>query len=138
MPTEKMTVLASNLCKTYEIGDVKVEALKYVNLKVKNGEFAVISGPSGSGKATLLNIISGIDKPTSGRIIVFGKNLGVKDEHFLAIFHCRKVGFVFQSYNLISTLTVAEGQSLMVLLSSYALGIAFGIIITYSFWFKNR
>jgi putative ABC transport system ATP-binding protein len=68
MPTEKMVVLASNLCKTYEVGDLKVEALKNVNFKVKNGEFTVISGPSGSGKTTLLNIIGGIDKPTSGRI----------------------------------------------------------------------
>jgi putative ABC transport system ATP-binding protein len=108
MPTEKMVVLASNLCKTYEVGDLKVEALKNVNFKVKDGEFTVISGPSGSGKTTLLNIIAGIDKPTSGKIIVFGKNLGVKDEDFLATFRCRKVGFVFQSYNLISTLTVAE------------------------------
>jgi putative ABC transport system ATP-binding protein len=108
MPAEKMVVLASNLCKTYEIGDLKVEALKNVNLRVKNGEFTVISGPSGSGKTTLLNIIGGIDKPTSGRIIVFGKNLGVKDEDFLATFRCCKVGFVFQSYNLVSTLTVAE------------------------------
>jgi putative ABC transport system ATP-binding protein len=108
MPAEKTVVLASNLCKTYEIGDLKVEALKNVNLRVKNGEFTVISGPSGSGKTTLLNIIGGIDKPTSGRIIVFGKNLGVKDEDFLATFRCCKVGFVFQSYNLVSTLTVAE------------------------------
>ncbi|MEM3700914.1 MAG: ABC transporter ATP-binding protein [Candidatus Bathyarchaeia archaeon] len=108
MPTEKMAVLASNLCKTYEIGDLKVEALKNVNLKVKDGEFTVISGPSGSGKTTLLNIIGGIDKPTNGKIVVFGKNLGVKDEDFLANFRNRKVGFVFQSYNLISTLTVAE------------------------------
>jgi putative ABC transport system ATP-binding protein len=108
MPTEKMVVLASNLCKTYEVGDLKVEALKNVNFKVKDGEFTVISGPSGSGKTTLLNVIGGIDKPTSGKIIVFGKNLGVKDEDFLATFRCRKVGFVFQSYNLISTLTVAE------------------------------
>ncbi|MEM3623215.1 MAG: ATP-binding cassette domain-containing protein, partial [Candidatus Bathyarchaeia archaeon] len=86
MPTEKMVVSASDLCKTYEIGELKVEALKNVNLKVKNGEFTVVSGPSGSGKTTLLNIIGGIDKPTNGRIVVFGKNLGVKDEDFLANF----------------------------------------------------
>ncbi|MEM3699616.1 MAG: ABC transporter ATP-binding protein [Candidatus Bathyarchaeia archaeon] len=108
MPTEKIAVLASNICKVYEMGDLKVEALKNVNFNVKDGDFTVISGPSGSGKTTLLNIIGGIDKPTSGRILVFGKNLGVKDEDFLANFRNRKVGFVFQSYNLISTLTVAE------------------------------
>jgi putative ABC transport system ATP-binding protein len=90
------------------MGDVKIEALKDVNLEVKNGEFTVINGPSGSGKTTLLNIISGIDKPTSGKIIVFEEDLGAKDEDFLATFRCHNIGFVFQSYNLVSTLTVAE------------------------------
>jgi putative ABC transport system ATP-binding protein len=105
---DETVVLASNLCKTYEVGDIKVEALKGINLKVGKGEFAVVSGPSGSGKTTLLNIIGGIDKPTSGEIIVFGSNLGAEDEDSLASFRCQKVGFVFQSYNLVSTLTVAE------------------------------
>jgi len=108
MKADKTVVLASDLCKTYEIGDAKLEVLKDVNLKVGKGEFTVISGPSGSGKTTLLNIIGGIDKPTSGKIVVFGDDLGVKDEDFLASFRCSKVGFVFQSYNLVSTLTVAE------------------------------
>jgi putative ABC transport system ATP-binding protein len=108
MKADKTVVLASDLCKTYEIGDAKVEVLKSVNLKVEKGEFTVISGPSGSGKTTLLNIIGGIDKPTSGKIVVFGDDLGVKDEDFLASFRCNRVGFVFQSYNLVSTLTVAE------------------------------
>jgi len=108
MKADKTVVLASDLCKTYEIGDAKLEVLKDVNLKVGKGEFTVISGPSGSGKTTLLNIIGGIDKPTSGKIVVFGDDLGVKDEDFLASFRCNKVGFVFQSYNLVSTLTVAE------------------------------
>jgi len=108
MKADKTVVLASDLCKTYEIGDVKVEVLKGVNLNVEKGEFTVVSGPSGSGKTTLLNIIGGIDKPTSGKIVVFGDDLGVKDEDFLASFRCNKVGFVFQSYNLVSTLSVAE------------------------------
>jgi putative ABC transport system ATP-binding protein len=101
-------VSASNLYKVFEVGDLKVEVLKGANLEVENGEFVVISGPSGSGKTTLLNIIGGIDKPTSGEIVVFGEDLSVKDEDFLASFRCQKIGFVFQSYNLISTLTVAE------------------------------
>jgi putative ABC transport system ATP-binding protein len=108
MEADKTVVLASDLCKTYEIGDAKVEVLKDVNLKVEKGEFTVISGPSGSGKTTLLNIIGGIDKPTSGKIVVFGHDLSVKDEDFLASFRCNNIGFVFQSYNLVSTLTVAE------------------------------
>jgi len=108
MKSGKAVVLVSSLSKIYEIGDVKVEALKDVNLQIGKGEFTAISGPSGSGKTTLLNIIGGIDKPTSGRIVVFGDDLGVKDEDFLATFRCHKVGFVFQSYNLVSTLSVAE------------------------------
>jgi putative ABC transport system ATP-binding protein len=108
MKANETVVLASGLCKTYEIGDAKVEVLKDVSLKVGKGEFTVISGPSGSGKTTLLNLVGGIDKPTSGKIVVFGDDLGVKDEDFLASFRCNKVGFVFQSYNLVSTLSVAE------------------------------
>jgi putative ABC transport system ATP-binding protein len=101
-------VQASLLCKTYETTDSKIEALKDVDLRVGEGEFTVVGGPSGSGKTTLLNIIGGIDKPTSGKIIVFGEDLTARREDFLANFRCTKVGFVFQSYNLVSTLTVAE------------------------------
>jgi len=108
MKAVENVVSASSLCKIYQIADVKVEALKNVNLEVRKGEFTVISGPSGAGKTTLLNIIGGIDKSTSGKIVVFEHNLGVEDEDFLADFRCNNVGFVFQSYNLVSTLTVAE------------------------------
>ncbi len=108
MKTDGMVVLGSLLCKTYQISDVKVEALKDVNLNVRESQFTAISGPSGSGKTTLLNIIGSIDKPTSGEIVVFGNDLKAKNEDFLASFRCHNIGFVFQSYNLVSTLTVAE------------------------------
>jgi putative ABC transport system ATP-binding protein len=101
-------VSASSLGKVYEANALKVEVLKDIDFEVKRGEFTVVSGPSGSGKTTLLNIVGGIDKPTSGKIIVYGEDLGARDEDFLAGFRCRNVGFVFQSYNLVSTLTVAE------------------------------
>jgi putative ABC transport system ATP-binding protein len=101
-------VSVSNLYKIYDLGDIKVEVLKDVNLEVRKGELTTISGPSGSGKTTLLNMVSSIDKPTSGKIVVFGNDLGAEDEDFLANFRCNNVGFVFQSYNLVSTLTVAE------------------------------
>jgi putative ABC transport system ATP-binding protein len=104
----RITVLASSLCKIYQIGNVKIEALKDVNLKVGKSEFAVIRGPSGAGKTTLLNVIGGVDRPTSGKIVVFGHDLHSKTEDFLADFRCLNVGFVFQFYNLISTLTVSE------------------------------
>jgi putative ABC transport system ATP-binding protein len=108
MKADNFAVAAYSLCKVYQMTDVKVEVLKDVNLNVATGEFVTICGPSGAGKTTLLNIISGIDRPTSGKIIVFGEDLTEKDEDFLADFRCNDVGFVFQSYNLVSTLTVAE------------------------------
>jgi putative ABC transport system ATP-binding protein len=79
-----------------------------VNLEVFSGEFVAVCGASGTGKTTLLNLVSGIDKPTSGTISVFGEDLTEKDEDYLSDFRCNKIGFVFQSYNLVSTLTVAE------------------------------
>jgi putative ABC transport system ATP-binding protein len=108
MKTNDIAVSASLLCKTYQVGDTKIEALKDITLEVEKARFAVISGASGSGKTTLLNIIGGIDKPSSGKIVVFGNELNAQNENFLANFRCQNVGFVFQSYNLISTLTVAE------------------------------
>jgi putative ABC transport system ATP-binding protein len=103
-----MAVLASHVQKVYDVGEAKVEALSDVDLQAKKGEFVGVSGPSGSGKTTLLNIIGGLDKPTGGKILVFGEELNAKREDFLASFRCRNIGFVFQSYNLVSTLTVAE------------------------------
>lgn len=106
---EIMTVVsASSLGKIYEANGVKVEVLKDIDFDVKRGEFTIVDGPSGSGKTTLLNIVGSIDKPTSGKIIVFGEDLRARDEDFLASFRCNNIGFVFQSYNLVSTLTVAE------------------------------
>ena len=106
--TSELVVVMDSLNKTYPLGDAEVEVLKGIKLKVTRGEFVAICGSSGSGKTTLLNIISGIDKPTSGRLLVLGQDLTVQDENFLSDFRCNHVGFVFQSYNLVSTLTVAE------------------------------
>jgi len=108
MKTSDFVVTTYSLTKTYQLGEMDVEVLKGVALNVTKGEFVVICGPSGSGKTTLLNIISGIDRPTSGKILVLGQDLAVQDEDFLSDFRCSRVGFVFQSYNLVSTLTVAE------------------------------
>ena len=103
-----LAVSVQSLSKVYLMGETQIEVLKNVSLAVAVGEFVVVCGPSGAGKTTLLNIISGIDKPTSGRIVVIGRDLSDKNEDFLAEFRCNNVGFVFQSYNLVSTLTVAE------------------------------
>jgi putative ABC transport system ATP-binding protein len=108
MEPNDSVVSVHSLCKAYQLGEAEVEVLKDLNLTVARGNFITICGPSGSGKTTLLNIISGIDRPTSGQVIVLGQDLTVQDEDFLAEFRCDNVGFVFQSYNLVSTLTVAE------------------------------
>ena len=105
---EGAMVYAEALGKTYEIGKEKLEVLKDITFSILKGKFIVVSGPSGSGKTTLLNIIGGIDKPTTGKIFVNDQDLTVQNEDFLSDFRCDNVGFVFQSYNLVSTLTVAE------------------------------
>jgi putative ABC transport system ATP-binding protein len=105
---EEKVVFASSLCKEYQISDLTIKALKGLNLEVLEGEFISIYGPSGAGKTTLLNIIGGLDQPTSGKIVVFGHDLSTYDEDFLATFRSTYIGFVFQSYNLISTLTALE------------------------------
>ena len=105
---EDSMVNTEALVKAYQIGEEKIEVLKDLTLSIPKAKFIALCGPSGSGKTTLLNIIGGIDKPTSGKIIVDGKDLTFKDEDFLSDFRCNNVGFVFQAYNLVSTLSVAE------------------------------
>jgi len=116
---KETVVLASSVCKQYQIGDLTIEALKNLDLEVEKGEFVSIHGPSGAGKTTLLNLIGGLDKPTSGKVVVFGHDLGTYDENFLATFRCAYVGFVFQSYNLISTLTAIENVAFAVELAGW-------------------
>jgi len=101
-------VSTEGLEKTYEVGNRKIDVLKDINLQILKAKFIVLCGPSGSGKTTLLNIISGIDRPTKGKILVGGEDLTAKDEDFVSDFRCNNIGFVFQAYNLVSTLTVAE------------------------------
>jgi putative ABC transport system ATP-binding protein len=106
--TEGIMVTTQALEKIYEVGTSKISVLKDINLEIPRAKFVVICGPSGSGKTTLLNIIGGIDRLTKGKIIVADQDLTVQDEDSLSDFRCNKVGFVFQAYNLVSTLTVAE------------------------------
>jgi putative ABC transport system ATP-binding protein len=109
VPEEEVIMIhAQALGKTYQIGNDKLEVLKDITFSIPKGKFIVVSGPSGSGKTTLLNIIGGIDKPTTGKIFVSDQDLTVQNEDSLSDFRCNNVGFVFQSYNLVSTLTVAE------------------------------
>lgn len=106
---ENVMVRTKDLEKTYTLSDGKtVVGLEDLTFDIPRGSFVVICGPSGSGKTTLLNILSGIDRPTKGEVQVNGQDLTGKDEDFLADFRCLHTGFVFQAYNLVSTLTVAE------------------------------
>jgi putative ABC transport system ATP-binding protein len=106
--TADLMVTTRALTKTYFLGDSKIEVLKDINLEIENGKFIALCGPSGSGKTTLLNIIGGIDQASSGEITVAHEDITDQSEDFLADFRCSKIGFVFQAYNLVSTLTVAE------------------------------
>ncbi len=98
----------TNLRKYYGSGDTVVKALDGVNLSVANGEFAAIVGTSGSGKSTLLHMLGGLDRPTDGTVEVEGHNIFSLKDDSLTIFRRRKIGFVFQSYNLVPVLNVYE------------------------------
>ncbi len=98
--------------KTYQMGQLKVEALKESSLKVYRGELMVILGPSGSGKSTLLNLMGGIDTPSSGQMFFGQKNLSQAQPKDLTLYRRRDVGFVFQFYNLIADLTAYENVAL--------------------------
>ena len=97
-----------DLRKIYGSGDTEVRALDGVNICVENGEFVAIVGTSGSGKSTLLHMLGGLDRPTSGSVAVDGKNIFELKDEALTIFRRRKIGFVFQSYNLVPVLNVYE------------------------------
>lgn len=97
-----------DVTKVYRVGHVDYPALRGINIKVDRGEFVAIMGPSGSGKSTLLNLIGALDRPTSGRVIIDGVDLKKLDEDRLSLLRNRKLGFVYQSFNLIQRLTSAE------------------------------
>lgn len=105
-----------HLCKTYGTGENQVKALDDVSFSVEKGEFLAIIGPSGSGKSTLLHILGGVDQPTSGKVYMDGTDVYAQNEEQLAIFRRRQVGLIYQFYNLIPVLNVAENIILPVLL----------------------
>lgn len=104
------------LGKIYGSGSTKVEALKDVTFSVQQGEFIAVVGASGSGKSTLLHLLGGLDQPTSGRVFIDGEDLYALKEQERAVFRRRKIGFIFQSYNLIPVLNVEENIQLPLLL----------------------
>jgi putative ABC transport system ATP-binding protein len=113
MPDATEVFRLENLTKTYRMGDVDVHALRGVSIVVDEAAFLVLLGPSGSGKSTLLNIIGGLDTPTSGRVRYRERDLTAADERELTDYRRRHVGFVFQFYNLIPSLTAEENVALV-------------------------
>ena len=112
-----MTILQTNqLTKNYQMGEVTVDALKSVDFEVEQGEFVAIMGPSGSGKSTLLHLLGGLDNPTDGDVTLSGKRMAHLTDDEITIVRRRQVGFVFQFFNLLPTLSAAENVALPLLL----------------------
>ncbi len=107
-PISESFIRVSGLRKTYRMGQQNVNALDGVDLDIESGKFCVVMGPSGSGKSTLLYLLGGLDRPSAGNIRVNGQSIDQLDENQLAVFRRKTVGFVFQSFNLISSMTALE------------------------------
>ena len=109
---EKIVEL-KNVSKVYKIGDSEFKALDNIDLSLNKGEMIVILGPSGAGKSTLLNLIGGMDIPTSGNVIIDGENISKYNENKLSDYRANNVGFIFQFYNILPSLTVKENVDLV-------------------------
>jgi putative ABC transport system ATP-binding protein len=105
-------VRLSEVTKTFRMGNNRVEALKGVNLAIRTGEYLSIMGPSGSGKSTLFNMIGALDKPSSGRVFIDEVDVAQLDAYELAWLRCRKIGYIFQTFNLIQVMTAIENVTL--------------------------
>lgn len=116
-PADTAVVLAENLSKVYQAGAIAVPALTEVSLEIRRGEFVAITGPSGSGKTTLLNILGCVDIPTSGRYLLDGKDVSRLGDFSLSRFRNEKIGFVFQTFNLLPRLTALENVALPLIYS---------------------
>ncbi|MEM1569597.1 MAG: ABC transporter ATP-binding protein [Candidatus Bathyarchaeia archaeon] len=106
------TVETEDLAKYYQLGEVVVKALDGIDLRIRRGEYLSIMGPSGSGKTTLFNMIGGLDRPTRGRVYIDEVDISKLDAYELAWLRCRKIGYIFQTFNLIPVLTALENVTL--------------------------
>jgi putative ABC transport system ATP-binding protein len=103
--SDEYVIETRNLRRTFQNGDVRVEVLRGVDVQVGQAEFVAIMGPSGSGKSTLLHLLGGIDVPTSGQVLLEGRDLATLDDDQRTIMRRRRIGFIFQSFNLLPNLT---------------------------------
>ena len=110
-------VRVSNVEKTFKLGKLEVQALKGVNLSIATGNYISIMGPSGSGKSTLFNMIGGLDKPTSGKVFIDEVDIAQLDAYELAWLRCRKIGYIFQTFNIIQVMTALENVTLPMIFS---------------------
>jgi len=109
---EENIIRTKDLEKSYRMGEVEVKALRGVNLQIKAGEYVSIMGPSGSGKTTLFNMVGGLDKPTKGTVYIDEVDMAQLDAYELAWLRCRKIGYIFQTFNLIPVMTALENVTL--------------------------
>ena len=109
---EEHVVRAEDVRKVFTMGTISVEALKGINLEIQRGEYISIMGPSGSGKSTLFNMVGGLDKPTGGKVYIDEVDLAQLDAYELAWLRCRKIGYIFQTFNLIPVMTALENVTL--------------------------
>lgn len=112
MEEKKPVIRVKDLYKVYKVGDTKVRALNGVSFDIYRGEFCAIVGASGSGKSTLLNMLAGLEKPTKGEIVIAGEHMETKTENALVAFRRNHIGFIFQSFNLLPTMTAVENIAL--------------------------
>jgi len=106
------TVMTRDVCKVYTVGDESVNALDHVSVTIETGEYISIMGPSGSGKTTLFNVVGGLLKPTSGNVFIDEIDVAQLDANELAWLRCRKIGYIFQSYNIVKVMTALENVML--------------------------
>ena len=107
-----MIIQLEDLTRHYEMGGVQIKALDGVDIEINRGEYISIVGPSGSGKTTLFNLVGGLDRPTRGKVYIDGVDISQLDAYELAWLRCRKIGYIFQTFNLIPVLTALENVSL--------------------------
>lgn len=118
--TNDVLIKVENVSKVYGSGDGATHALKDISLEIYDGEFVAIMGPSGSGKSTLFNMVGGLDKASSGKVTIGGANLGEMTQGQLAYFRGQHIGYVFQAYNLIPSLTALKNVALPAVLSGHS------------------